>query len=272
MSYVVFEGAEKIYGPKPEIARALMHQGLSKTDIRERSGHTVALAGVNLAIEPQAFYVIMGRSGSGKSTLLRAINRLVSLSAGTVRIDGQDPSVLSEPALRAFRQKTVSMVFQNFGLLPHLNVRDNIAFPLSLNGIAAAAAADKAEAWLTRVGLAGYGDGRLGALSSGMRQRVGLARALITETPLLLMDEPFAALDPLTRREMQDDVLRLKAEFNKTVIMISHDPIEAARLATQVAVLRDGRLAQTGTWDQLCGAPADDEVAAFVSAAAKSTS
>lgn len=267
MSGVIFKGVEKIFGPKPDRARAALREGDAKARVFERTGHSVALSDVNLSIEAGDVCVVMGRSGSGKSTLLRLINRLIEPTGGDVTVLGVDVGTLSQAGLRAFRQSTVSMVFQNFGLMPHLNVRDNIALPLTFKGLPKKEARDKAEPWVARVGLAGYGDTRPSSLSSGMRQRVGLARAFIAETPILLMDEPFAALDPLTRHDMQAELLKLKADFNKTVIMISHDPTEAARMATRVAILHDGRLVQTGTWASVAAHPASDEVAAFVSAA-----
>ena len=254
----------KIYGPKPETIWPLLAEGVPKADIQNRTGHVVALRDVSLDIAVGEVFVVMGRSGSGKSTLLRMLNRLVEPTRGGARINGVNICALDTAALTQFRKTQVSMVFQHFGLLPHKTVLENVAFPLHLQNVAKVERQERASAWVARVGLSGYAHALPGALSSGMQQRIGLARALITEAPLLLMDEPFAALDPLTRREMQDEVLRLKAEFNKTVIMISHDPLEAARMGTKVAVLHEGHMAQVGTFKELTAQPASPEVRAFV--------
>ncbi len=255
---------KKIYGPSPEIIWPLLAEGVSKADIQARTGHVVAVRDVSLDIAAGEVFVVMGRSGSGKSTLLRMLNRLVEPTQGKVCINGANICALDAAALTQFRKTQASMVFQNFGLLPHKSVIENVAFPLHLQTVAKAERLERAATWLARVGLASYANALPGALSSGMQQRIGLARALITEASLLLMDEPFAALDPLTRREMQDEVLQLKADFNKTVIMISHDPLEAARMGTKVAVLHDGCLAQVGTFTELTANPATPEVRAFV--------
>jgi glycine betaine/proline transport system ATP-binding protein len=263
MTKVSFSKVGRLYGTKPEAARALLEQGVGKAEVQDRTGCVTALHDVTLEIASGEFFIIMGRSGSGKSTLLRMINRLVEPDAGTVSIDGADVAALNDVQLQDLRRHKVSMVFQHFGLLPHKSVIENVAFPLALQNVPEAEARERAKDWLARVGLAGYAEARPAALSSGMQQRVGLARALITGAPLVLMDEPFAALDPLTRREMQAEVLRLKAELNKTVVMISHDPAEAAVLADRVAVLHESRLAQVGTVDELAARPATPEVAAF---------
>jgi len=206
-------------------------------------------------------------SGSGKSTLLRVINRLVDPTQGTVRVMGRDVTAMDGGALLAFRRAAVSMVFQHFGLLPHKSAAENVMFPLRVQGLAAVDARERALRWLDRVGLAGYADARLHQLSGGMKQRVGLARALVTEAPVLLMDEPFAALDPLTRRAMQDELLALQKSLGKTVVLVSHDPAEALRVADRVAVLRGGRLLQAAAPAELLANPADEHVAAFMSAA-----
>jgi glycine betaine/proline transport system ATP-binding protein len=266
MIAVSFSSVGKVYGPKPETVGPGLAEGLSKAEVQARTGHVVALRDVSLDIAAGEVFVIMGRSGSGKSTLLRMINRLAQPTSGVVRVNGVEISALDTPALEQFRKTQVSMVFQHFGLLPHQTVLENIAFPLSLQNVASGQRRARALEWVERVGLAGYGEVLPASLSSGMQQRIGLARALITGASILVMDEPFAALDPLTRREMQAEVLRLKAEFNKTVIMISHDPADAARMATRMGVLHEGRLVQTGTREDLKAHPATPEVEAFVSA------
>ncbi len=266
MTAISFSSVSKIYGPTPEAAQHLLTQGLTKAEVQARTQNVVALHDITLDIAVGELFVIMGRSGSGKSTLLRTINRLVAATRGTVRVNDTSIDQLDAAALAQFRKTQVSMVFQHFGLLPHKTALENIAFPLSLQGVPAPERTERAHRWLNRVGLDGFADSLPGQLSSGMCQRIGLARALITEAPILLMDEPFAALDPLTRREMQDEVLRLKAELNKTVVMISHDPVDAARMATRMAVLHDGRLAQVGTLESLRQNPSTREVSAFVAA------
>jgi len=271
MSRVSFSAVGKIYGANPEAARAMLDEGASKADVKARTGCVAALHDITMDIASGEFFVVMGRSGSGKSTLLRMINRLVEPDTGTLQIDGENVLAFDAARLLDLRKHRVSMAFQHFGLLPHKSVIENVAFPLHLQGVPKAAALERAQGWLARVGLSAYGGARPDALSSGMKQRVGLARALITNAPLLLMDEPFAALDPLTRREMHDEMRRLKAALGKTVIMISHDPAEAAVLADRIAVLHEGRLAQVGTADELRARPADAEVAAFAAGFGKTS-
>jgi glycine betaine/proline transport system ATP-binding protein len=264
MSDIVLERASKIFGSAPEAAWPLLAEGASKAEILARTGQAVALDAVSLRIEAGEIFAVMGPSGSGKSTLLRLVNLLIRPTRGAVMVAGQDLLALNDAALRAFRRATIAMVFQNFGLLPHRTVADNVAFPLELQGMARAPRAARAAAWIERVGLAGYAAALPGELSSGMQQRVGLARALVTEAPILLMDEPLAALDPVTRRDMQDEILRLQADLKKTVVMITHDPAEALRMADRVAVMRDGVVVQVGTTRELTLRPADAGVAAFV--------
>ncbi|MDX2224184.1 MAG: ATP-binding cassette domain-containing protein [Rhodospirillaceae bacterium] len=264
MSDIVLDRVSTIFGPKPDVVWPLLAEGASKADILARTGHTVALDAVTLRIEPGEIFAVMGPSGSGKSTLLRLVNLLIRPTRGAVMVAGQDLQALADAPLRAFRRATIAMVFQNFGLLPHRSVADNIAFPLELQGMAKAQRRLRAAAWIERIGLSGYAAALPGELSSGMQQRVGLARALATEAPVLLMDEPLAALDPVTRRDMQDEILRLQADLKKTVVMITHDPAEALRMADRVAVIRDGVVVQVGTMRDLTLRPADDGVAAFV--------
>ncbi|MSO96712.1 MAG: ATP-binding cassette domain-containing protein [Rhodospirillaceae bacterium] len=264
MTAVRLSAISKIYGPKPEQVWPLLAAGLKKAEILARTGHAVALHEVSLDINPGELFFIMGRSGSGKSTLLRMINRLIEPTTGDVLLDGDSVCTMGATALTQLRKTRVSMVFQHFGLLPHKSVLENVAFPLNLQGTTRSQSNERAAAWLARVGLSGYEKMKPTALSSGMQQRVGLARALITEAPLLLMDEPFAALDPVTRLEMQDEVSRLQAELKKTIILVSHDPVEAARMAQRMAILHEGRLAQIGTYAALTASPANSEVAAFV--------
>jgi len=249
----------------PDIGR-LVGAGHSKEAIREKTGCTVALSQIGLTIEPGEMFVVMGQSGSGKSTLLRLINRLVQATVGTVRVGDTDVSLLSEPELLEFRRRFTGMVFQHFGLLPHRTVADNVAFPLRVQGAAAKEAREKAGAWIERVGLGGYQTAMPSELSGGMQQRVGLARALITGAPILLMDEPLGALDPVTRQDLQKELKSLQRELGKTVVLITHDPLEAFALADRIAMLREGRLVQLATPEEMAKAPADDQVAAFVAA------
>jgi glycine betaine/proline transport system ATP-binding protein len=245
----------------------LMKQGQDKDAIRETTGFTVGLADISLSIDPGEMFVVMGLSGSGKSTLLRLINHLVAPTVGTVLVGDTDITALSEADVLAFRRHTVSMVFQHFGLLPHRNVTDNVAFPLRVQGYAEAEARARAVAWIERVGLDGYEGAMPNELSSGMQQRVGLARALVTGAPILLMDEPFGALDPLTRRAMQLELKALQRDLGKTVVLITHDPMEAFTLADRIALLREGQLVQLASPAEMAAAPADEQVSAFVSAA-----
>jgi glycine betaine/proline transport system ATP-binding protein len=261
---VVFGAAPNQHWPGIE-QRIREHQG--KDAIRKATGYTVGLAGITLAIDPGEMFVVMGLSGSGKSTLLRLINRLVAPTAGTVLVGDTDVSALGEADILAFRRQTVSMVFQHFGLLPHRNVTDNIAFPLRVQGCAQIEARARAAEWIGRVGLEGYGSAMPTELSSGMQQRVGLARALVTGAPILLMDEPFGALDPLTRRAMQLELKALQRNLGKTVVLITHDPLEAFTLADRIALLREGQLVQLASPEEMAAAPADEQVSAFVAAA-----
>ena len=235
--------------------------------MRKATGYTVGLTGISLVINPGEMFVVMGLSGSGKSTLLRLINGLVTPTAGSVLVGDTDVAVLGEADMLTFRRRTVSMVFQHFGLLPHRNVADNVAFPLRVQGCAQAEARARAAEWVERVGLEGYGSAMPAELSSGMQQRVGLARALVAGAPILLMDEPFGALDPLTRRAMQLELKALQRDLGKTVVLITHDPMEAFTLADRIALLREGQLVQLASPQEMAAAPADEHVAAFVSAA-----
>jgi len=203
-------------------------------------------------------------SGSGKSTLVRHFNRLIDPSAGEIVIDGENILSLNAAGLREFRRHRVSMVFQNFGLLPHATVLENAAYALRVRGERHDVANQKARTWLGKVGLDGYGDKFPDELSGGMRQRVGLARALAADTEVLLMDEAFSALDPLIRTEMQDQLLELQRTLNKTIVFITHDLDEALRLGTQIAILRDGELVQQGTPEDIVRFPANDYVRRFV--------
>ncbi|MDO8186545.1 betaine/proline/choline family ABC transporter ATP-binding protein [Conexibacter sp. JD483] len=229
-------------------------------------GGTVAVRDVSLTVRRGELYVLMGLSGSGKSTVLRMLNRLVEPTAGTVSLDGRDLAALSAAELREVRNRRIAMVFQHFALLPHKSVRDNAGYGLEIRGLPRRERRAAAQRALEQVGLGEWGDKRPAELSGGMKQRVGLARALATEADVLLMDEPFSALDPLIRREMQDLLLRLRDEIDRTIVFVTHDLSEAVRLGDRITLLGDGRVAQTGSAAEILESPADDYVARFVAA------
>lgn len=232
-------------------------------------GQTRALNEVTLDIPSGGVFVIMGLSGSGKSTLIRHLNRLIEPTSGTITFDGRDITALDAKALRAFRRREVSMVFQGFGLMPHMRVLDNAAFGLVARGEPRDQARATARDWLQAVGLDSREDAFPDELSGGMKQRVGLARALATGTGTLLMDEAFSALDPLIRADMQDLLLELRRKSNNTIVFVTHDLAEAVRLGDRIAILRSGEVVQTGTPADILDHPADDHVARFVEVAGR---
>ena len=264
MANIVAEGLSKVFGPDPRSVVPLLEEGVGKDEILERTGHTVGLQDVDLAIEDGETFVVMGLSGSGKSTLVRCFNRLIEPTSGTLTLDGVDVLALGRRELRELRRRRMGMVFQRFALLPHRNVLDNVGFGLRVQGVARAERERRAGAWIERVGLQGYERSLPRELSGGMQQRVGLARALCTDPDVLLMDEAFSALDPLIRREMQGELLRLQRELAKTIVFITHDLDEALRLGDRVAVLKDGIVVQVGTPTEIVTRPADAYVEAFV--------
>jgi glycine betaine/proline transport system ATP-binding protein len=254
----------KVFGKTPAAALALARDGVDKLEILARTGASIGLIDVNLDIPSGGIFVVMGLSGSGKSTLVRHLNRLIDPTSGAILFDGRDILKLGARDLRDFRRRRVSMVFQGFGLLPHRTVLQNTAFGLKVRGEAKSEARDKAQTWIESVGLKGYEDKYPHELSGGMRQRVGLARALATDTDVILMDEAFSALDPLIRVEMQDLLLKLQSDLKKTIVFVSHDLDEAVRIGGQIAVMKDGRVIQVGAPGDILTAPADDYVARFV--------
>lgn len=256
----------KIFGRREREALQLLRDGGSdvKARILEKLDCNVGLNDVSLRIPAAGIFVIMGLSGSGKSTLVRHINRLIDPTAGGIFIDGQDVLALDAAGLRNLRRHKISMVFQNFGLLPHKDVIDNVAYGLLVRGDKRSTAMQTARDWIARVGLAGYEKKYPDELSGGMQQRVGLARALALDTDIILMDEAFSALDPLIRAEMQDQLLQLQAGLNKTIVFITHDLDEAMRLGNRIAILRDGLVLQEGTPREILDAPADEHVRRFV--------
>ena len=261
---IAVNGVSKVFGRREAEALVLAGQGATKAEILAATGATLALRDVTLDIPDGGICVLMGLSGSGKSTLVRHLNRLVEPSSGEIVVDGRDIRGLDAKALREFRRQQVSMVFQGFGLLPHLNVLDNVAFGLVARGESRVEAHGKARDWLHKVGLDGYEEARIEALSGGMKQRVGLARALAVDTGIVLMDEAFSALDPLIRADMQDLLQDLQRTLRKTVVFVTHDLAEAVRLGDTVVMLRDGEVVQVGTPEDILQRPADDYVARFV--------
>ena len=254
----------KIFGSNPNGVMGLVQDGISKQDLLDQHGHVLGLRDINIDVPARRIQVIMGLSGSGKSTLIRHINRLIEPTSGEVVIDGEDVLAMSQARLREFRRHKASMVFQNFGLLPHRTVAQNVAYGLTIQGIKGPEAIERSQHWTERVGLAGFEGHYPAQLSGGMRQRVGLARAMATDAEILLMDEAFSALDPLIRTDMQDVLLRLQEELHKTIIFITHDLDEALRIGDRIAILRDGLVIQVGDSQEIIMNPADDYIADFI--------
>jgi glycine betaine/proline transport system ATP-binding protein len=257
-------GLWKVFGPHGERVVDSADADLSRGELRAKSGNTVAVRDVSLEIWPGEVFVVMGLSGSGKSTLVRTLIRLIEPTAGAISILGSDVMAADTAALRDLRRHTVSMVFQHFGLLAHRTVIENVAFGLEIQGVAKHQRMARADEMLRLVGLEDAATQFPDQLSGGMQQRVGLARAFAVDPKLMLYDEPFSALDPLIRRDMQDEVIRLQHETGKTMLFITHDLPEALRLGDRIAIMRDGRIVQLGTPEELVGSPADDYVANFV--------
>lgn len=264
MASIEIRNVTKVFGRNSASALALARQGVDKLEILARTGCSVGLNNISLDIPAGEIFVVMGLSGSGKSTLIRHLNRLIDPSSGAILFGGEDIMAYDARALRAFRRRSVSMVFQGFGLLPHRTVLQNVAFGLIARGETRQEAYAKAMQWIGTVGLTGYEHQHPAELSGGMRQRVGLARALAVDTEVLLMDEAFSALDPLIRLDMQDLLLELQRTLRKTIVFVTHDLDEAARIGQRVAVMRDGRVVQVGTPSMILQQPADDYVARFV--------
>lgn len=256
-------GLTKVFGDREQEALRLADEGLGRDEVHRRTGATLAVHDVDLTVARGELFVVMGLSGSGKSTLVRLLNRLVEPSAGTVELDGRDLRALDDAELRRVRNERMSMVFQHFALFPHRSVRDNAGYALAVRGVGAAELRERADRALETVGLLDRADALPAELSGGMRQRVGLARALAADSEVLLMDEPFSALDPIVRRDMQALLERLQRELSKTIVFITHDIDEAVRLGDRVLLLKDGRTVQLGTGPELVAAPADAYVADF---------
>lgn len=255
----------KIFGPAPRRrALSMLKSGAGKDEILEQTGHIVGVNQVSFTVQPGEIFVVMGLSGSGKSTLIRCLNRLYEPTDGEILLDGEDVAAVNRKRLEEIRRSKMAMVFQHFGLFPHKTVAYNAAYGLKVRGIDEAARREKAVEALELVGLKEWADHYPSALSGGMQQRVGLARALATDADVLLMDEAFSALDPLIRRQMQDELIQLQERLQKTIVFITHDLNEALRVGNHVAVMRDGEVVQIGTPTEIITEPANEYVARFM--------
>jgi glycine betaine/proline transport system ATP-binding protein len=263
-SAISVRGLWKVYGPKPERIVGSPLADKPRRQLQAETGNVVAMRDIDMDVMPGEVFVVMGLSGSGKSTLIRCLTRLIEPTVGSVRIGDIDVTKADKETLLDVRRNKVSMVFQHFGLLPHRTLTDNVAFGLEVRGVDKTERRRKANETLELVGLSEMGGYRPHQLSGGQQQRVGLARALATDPDILLFDEPFSALDPLIRRDMQDEVVRLRREVNKTMVFITHDLSEALRLGDRIAIMRDGRFVQVGTPEAVVVEPADEYVENFV--------
>ena len=268
MSAVTFDNVSIVFGDNPDLALPLMDKGLERAEIQSQTSQVLGVHNCSLSVEHGEILVLMGLSGSGKSTLLRAVNGLNPVIRGRVLVeDGKeqvDITHADSQTLRRMRLNTIAMVFQQFGLLPWRTVRDNVGLGLELGGLSKAERHERVDRQLELVGLGGWGDRKVGELSGGMQQRVGLARAFATEAPILLMDEPFSALDPLIRTRLQDELLELQERLNRTIIFVSHDLDEAFKLGDKIAIMEGGRIVQWGTPREIYSNPSNEYVADFV--------
>jgi len=254
----------KVFGSNPEAIIGTADASLSRQELRAKTGNTIAVRDVSFDVAPGEVFVVMGLSGSGKSTLVRCMTRLIEPTQGELRFEDEDILQVDDKRLRELRKTRFSMVFQHFGLLPHRKVIDNVAYSLEINGVGKAERHARANEVIELVGLQGYAQAYPEQLSGGMQQRVGLARALAVDPQVLFLDEPFSALDPLIRRDMQTEVIRLHHQLGKTMVFITHDLAEAVKLGDRIAIMRDGAIVQIGTPEELVAQPADDYVANFV--------
>nr|WP_092074176.1 glycine betaine/L-proline ABC transporter ATP-binding protein [Dendrosporobacter quercicolus]NSL47698.1 glycine betaine/L-proline ABC transporter ATP-binding protein [Dendrosporobacter quercicolus DSM 1736]SDM80364.1 glycine betaine/proline transport system ATP-binding protein [Dendrosporobacter quercicolus] len=264
MAVITIKHLYKIFGPQPQTVWPFIEQGLSKAEIHAKTGHTVGINNVSLEVTQGEIFVVMGLSGSGKSTLIRCLNRLIEPSSGEILIEGENILTADNEKLLEIRRKKIAMVFQKFALFPHRNICANVEYGLEVQGVPAAERREKAHQAIELVGLKGYEESMPDELSGGMQQRVGLARALATDPDILLMDEAFSALDPLIRKEMQNELLELQAKMHKTIVFITHDLDEALKIGDRVAMMRDGQVIQVGTSEDILTQPADDYVRDFV--------
>ena len=264
MSKIEIKNIYKIFGPQPDQVLSMVQNGADKEQVLEETGHTVGLDNVSLSIEEGEIFVCMGLSGSGKSTLIRHINRLIDPTAGQVLVNDVDVLSLDEKEILEFRKKTMSMVFQRFGLFPHKTIIENVAYGLEIQEVPEDKRKEIAQGQIDVVGLQGFENQYPAQLSGGMQQRVGLARALATDPQILLMDEAFSALDPLIRSEMQTQLVDLQSKLKKTIVFITHDLDESLKLGDHIGILNGGRLVQVGRPEDIILNPADDYVKAFV--------
>jgi len=264
------EGLWKVFGPQPNRVVGTSLAALSRVDLQEKTGCVAAVRDLSFVVAPNEVFVVMGLSGSGKSTLIRCLTRLIEPTVGRIRYDGDDILEADPRRLRELRRHRFATVFQHFGLVPHRRVLDNIAYGLEIRGVRKTERYRRAGEVLDLVGLNGCADAFPDQLSGGMQQRVGLGRALAVDPQILFFDEPFSALDPLIRRDMQNEVIRLHHEVGKTMVFITHDLREALRLGDRILIMRDGAMVQLGRPDEVVGAPADDYVRDFVADVPKS--
>ena len=261
---IAVKGLWKVFGPAEHKVIGTADADLSRDELQRKTGSMVAIRDVSFNVSAGEVFVVMGLSGSGKSTLVRCLTRLIEPTQGEVLLNGEDIRKADPARLRELRRHRFSMVFQHFGLLPHRRVIDNVAYPLEIRGEDKATRHAKARTMIDLVGLKGHANSYPDQLSGGMQQRVGLARALAVDPEVMFFDEPFSALDPLIRRDMQNEVLRLHHEVGKTMVFITHDLAEALKLGDHIVIMRDGHIVQAGRPEDLVGAPADDYVADFV--------
>lgn len=254
----------KIFGDKPGHALDMLKSGQSKNDIFEATGQTIGVQNAAFDVKEGQIFVVMGLSGSGKSTLVRMLNGLIRPTSGEILIDGDDIASCSPAKLREIRRQKIAMVFQHFALFPHRTIAENAAYGLKVKGVSSDERRERALLALEQVGLSSWADSLPADLSGGMQQRVGLARALATDPQVLLMDEPFGALDPLIRKEMQEELLVLQRTLKKTIVFITHDLNEALMLGDRIAIMKDGEIVQVGSAQDIVSQPANDYVAAFV--------
>lgn len=263
MSKIELHNIWKIFGDDPEHFYKTMKKTSSRSEILRETGHVVAVRDVSLEIAQGEIFVVMGLSGSGKSTLVRCLSRLIEPTAGQVFVNQTDVTKMTEKELRHMRRYTISMVFQRFGLFPHRRVIDNVGYGLEIRGIDIAERRAKSQEILELVGLTGWGNRYPHELSGGMQQRVGLARALAVDPEIMLCDEPFSSLDPLIRRDMQNELLKLQQALHKTIIFITHDFLEAIKMGDRIAIMKDGEIVQVGTAQQIVAKPVNDYVRDF---------
>ncbi|MFW6319298.1 MAG: quaternary amine ABC transporter ATP-binding protein [Bacillota bacterium] len=264
MNHIEVKNLYKIFGHHAPKALKLSRDGMTKEDILEKTGNTIGVNDASFEVKKGETFVVMGLSGSGKSTLIRMLNRLIEPTSGQIKVNGEDIVQMDKEQLRHLRRKQMGMVFQNFGLLPHRNVVRNVYYGLEIQGVDEETRRKKAYEALELVGLKGYEESRPDELSGGMKQRVGLARALVSDPDILLMDEAFSALDPLIKKNMQDELINLQMKMHKTIIFITHDLDEALKLGDRIAVMYNGKIVQIGTSEEILTSPANDYVRAFV--------